>query len=192
MTATTCPFCAVGCGLILDVAAGRVVGVHPERAHPVSRGQLCVKGWNAAQCLASPDRLTRPLLRRNGRLEPVAWDVALAAAADGLAAARHDGGPDAVGVIASARATNEDAYAAMKFARSVLGTDNVDHCARVCHAPSVAGLGRTLGSGAMTNPIADDCYVNDRLVCTDGPVFSLAELAALPEAFGGGGESLRR
>ncbi|MCC6765694.1 MAG: formate dehydrogenase subunit alpha [Deltaproteobacteria bacterium] len=163
MTTTTCPFCAVGCGLVLDVAGGRVVGVAPERLHPVSRGQLCVKGWNAAQFIASPERLTRPLLRRNGRLEAVAWDVALAAAAEALAAARHEGGPDAVGVVASARATNEDAFAAMKFARAVLGTNNVDHCARVCHAPSVAGLRRTLGSGAMTNPIADvdetDCLL---------------------------------
>lgn len=155
MTATTCPFCAVGCGLVLDAAGGRVIGVAPDPAHPVSRGQLCVKGWNAAEALASPVRLTQPLLRTRGRLEPVSWDVALGAAAEAITAARRDDGPDAVGVIASARATNEDAFAAMKFARAVVGTNNVDHCARVCHAPSVAGLRRTLGSGAMTNPIAD-------------------------------------
>ena len=163
MTATTCPFCAVGCGMLLGVEAGRVTEVRPDRAHPVSRGQLCAKGWNATQFLRSPDRLTHPLLRRRGVLEPVTWEVALDAAAAALAAARQEGGPDAVGVIASARATNEDAYAAMKFARAVLGTNNIDHCARVCHAPSVAGLRRTLGSGAMTNPIADidraDCLL---------------------------------
>ncbi|MEB2285119.1 MAG: formate dehydrogenase subunit alpha [Polyangiaceae bacterium UTPRO1] len=155
MTPTTCPFCAVGCGLVLDVAAKRVVAVTPDPVHPVSRGQLCAKGWNAGPFLASPERLRQPLLRRNGRLQPAAWSTALAAAAEALAAARAEGGADAVGVIASARATNEDAFAAMKFARAVLGTNNVDHCARVCHAPSVAGLRRTLGSGAMTNPIAD-------------------------------------
>ncbi len=162
-TQTTCPFCGVGCGLVLGVADGRVTDVRPSIGHPVSRGQLCVKGWNADKFLADPERLTRPLVRRGTRLEPASWDVALAAAADALAAARRDAGADAVGVIASARATNEDAFAAMKFARAVLGTNNVDHCARVCHAPSVEGLRRTLGSGAMTNSIADlehaDCLL---------------------------------
>jgi formate dehydrogenase major subunit len=139
----------------LAVEDGRVTDVRPLPGHPVSRGQLCAKGWNAEKFLRDPERLTAPLLRRGGRLEPVAWDVALGAVADALRAARSEGGPDAVGVIASARATNEDCFAAMKLARAVLGTNNVDHCARVCHAPSVAGLGRTLGSGAMTNPIDD-------------------------------------
>jgi formate dehydrogenase alpha subunit len=160
---TTCPFCGVGCGLVLGVADGRVTDVRPCAGHPVSRGRLCVKGWNADKFLASPERLTQPLLRRGTRLEPVAWDVALAAAVEALTSARREAGPDAVGVIASARATNEDNFAAMKFARAVLGTNNVDHCARVCHAPSVEGLRRTLGSGAMTNSIEDlaraDCFL---------------------------------
>jgi formate dehydrogenase major subunit len=149
--------------MLLDPAADGTVEVRPDVRHPVSAGQLCAKGWNAAQSLSSPDRLTRPLLRRRGRLEPATWDEALDTVARAILQARADGGPDAVGVIASARATNEDAYAAMKFARVVLGTNNVDHCARVCHAPSVAGLRGTLGSGAMTNSIADidraDCIL---------------------------------
>jgi formate dehydrogenase alpha subunit len=160
---TTCPFCAVGCGLRLGVEGGHVTDVRPVAAHPVSRGQLCAKGWNAEKFLRSPDRLTTPLLRRGNRLEPASFDEALAAAAHGLRGALDDGGPGAVGVISSARATNEDNYAAMKLARAVLGTNNIDHCARVCHSPSVAALGRTLGSGAMTNPIADidqaDCIL---------------------------------
>jgi formate dehydrogenase major subunit len=155
MVATVCPFCGVGCGMELGVEGGRVTDVRPLAAHPVSRGQLCAKGWNAEKFLRGPERLTTPLLRRRGRLEPVGWDVALDAVADALRTARREGGADAVGLIASARATNEDAFAAMKFARAVLGTNNVDHCARVCHAPSVEGLRRTLGSGAMTNPIDD-------------------------------------
>ena len=160
---TTCPFCGVGCGLVLGVADGRVTDVRPCVGHPVSRGQLCAKGWNAEKFLTDPERLTRPLVRRGAHLEPVSWDVALAAAAEALAAARREAGADAVGVIASARATNEDNFAAMKFARAVLGTNNIDHCARVCHSPSVEGLRRTLGSGAMTNSIADleraDCLL---------------------------------
>jgi formate dehydrogenase alpha subunit len=139
----------------LGVEDGRVTDVRPLAGHPVSRGQLCAKGWNAEKFLRDPDRLRTPLLRRDGRLEPVGWDTALGVVAEALQAAQREGGPDAVGVIASARATNEDAFAAMKFARAVLGTNNIDHCARVCHAPTVAGLRRTLGSGAMTNPISD-------------------------------------
>jgi formate dehydrogenase (coenzyme F420) alpha subunit len=161
--ATTCPFCAVGCGMLLEPTGGGTVEVRPDRTHPVSRGQLCAKGWNATQFLRSGDRLTQPLVRRQGGLEPATWDEALDVVATALAQARAEAGPDAVGVFASARATNEDAYAAMKFARAVLGTNNVDHCARVCHAPSVAGLRRTLGSGAMTSSIADidraDCLL---------------------------------
>jgi len=160
---TTCPFCAVGCGLVLTTDGPRVTDVHPDRRHPVSRGQLCAKGWNAHRCLADPARLTQPLLRRRDRLEPVSWEVALDAAAHAIRDAQAALGPDGVGLISSARATNEDNYAAMKFARAVLGTNDVDHCARICHAPSVAGLGRTLGSGAMTNSIADldvaDCIL---------------------------------
>jgi formate dehydrogenase major subunit len=161
--ATTCPFCGVGCGLRLDVADARVESVRPLAEHPVSRGQLCAKGWNAAEFLAHPARLRAPLVRRAGHLEPVPWSVALDAVVAAIREAQREGGPDAVGVVASARATNEDNFAAMKFARAVLGTNNVDHCARVCHAPSVEGLRRTLGSGAMTNSIADltraDCIV---------------------------------
>jgi formate dehydrogenase major subunit len=155
MVATVCPFCGVGCGLRIAVDEGGVPSVRPLEGHPVSRGQLCAKGWNATEFLRDPARLTTPLVRRGRHLEPVGWDAALAAVTDAIQSAQREVGPDGVGVIASARATNEDNFAAMKFARAVLGTNNVDHCARVCHAPSVAGLGRTLGSGAMTNPIAD-------------------------------------
>jgi formate dehydrogenase (coenzyme F420) alpha subunit len=162
-TLTTCPFCGVGCGMILrEDTEGRVAS-HPLAGHPVSRGQLCAKGWNAGASVRHPERLTSALLRRGSLLVPVPLEDALAAAAEALTAARNEGGADAVGVISSARATNEDNFAAMKFARAVIGTNNVDHCARVCHSPSVAGLSRTLGSGAMTNSIADlgeaDCLL---------------------------------
>jgi len=139
----------------LNVDRGQVSGVQPLYHHPVSRGQLCAKGWNAEKFVSHPERLTAPLLRRGRQLEPVSWETALTAAAGALQAAQRHGGADAVGVIACARGTNEDNFAAMKFARAVLGTNNIDHCARICHAPSVAGLSRTLGSGAMTNSISD-------------------------------------
>jgi formate dehydrogenase major subunit len=151
---TTCPFCAVGCGLRLE-ADDDGVRVRSLATHPVSRGQLCAKGWNAGAAVLHPERLKSALVRDGDRLVPVPLEHALDAAAEAIGNAIADGGPDAVGIVASARATNEDAWAAMKLARFAIGTNNVDHCARVCHAPSVAGLTRTLGSGAMTNPIAD-------------------------------------
>jgi formate dehydrogenase major subunit len=163
MISTVCPFCAVGCGMTLDVREGRVQAVSPMASHPVSRGQLCAKGWNAEKFIRDPDRLTQPLLRRRGNLEPASWDAAIDAASRAIAVAIEEGGPDATGVISSARATNEDNFAAMKFARAVLGTNNIDHCARICHSPTVSGLALTLGSGAMTNSIADldhaDCVL---------------------------------
>ena len=100
---TTCPFCGVGCGLVLECAGGRVGAVHPDARHPVSRGQLCVKGWNAHRFLTHPDRLTTPLLRHGDRLVAASWDEALAAAAEALRSAQEIGGPDGVGVISSAR-----------------------------------------------------------------------------------------
>ena len=150
-----CTFCGVGCGLGLRVEDGRVVGVEPQAGHPVSQGQLCSKGWSTSFAIDPGNRLTEPLIKEQGRFRPASWDEALTRVADEFRVALEELGPQGVGVISCARATNEDNYAAQKFARAVLGTHNIDHCARICHSPSVAGLSRTLGSGAMTNSIAD-------------------------------------
>lgn len=153
--ATICPFCGVGCGMGLHVRQGRVIGVEPIPGHPVSQGQLCSKGWNVPFAIEPEGRLTRPLIREKGGFREAEWDEAIRYIADTLKALREDSGAERLGLISCARATNEDNYAAQKFARAVLGTHNVDHCARICHSPSVAGLQATLGSGAMTNSMAD-------------------------------------
>jgi formate dehydrogenase major subunit len=150
-----CTFCGVGCGLGLRVEQGRVTGVEPLAGHPVSQGQLCAKGWSTSFAIDPASRLTEPLIKEHGRFRTASWEEALARIASELRAAQETGGVDAVGVISCARASNEDNYAAQKFARAVLKTNNIDHCARICHSPSVTGLARTLGSGAMTNSIAD-------------------------------------
>lgn len=150
-----CTFCGVGCGLGLRVEDGRVVGVEPQPGHPVSQGQLCAKGWSTSFAIDQANRLTEPLIKEHGRFRKASWDEALERIASEFRAAQESAGENGVGVISCARATNEDNYAAQKFARAVLHTNNVDHCARICHSPSVAGLARTLGSGAMTNSIAD-------------------------------------
>ena len=150
-----CPFCGVGCGIGLVSEKGRVTEVQALKHHPISQGQLCSKGWNTAFGINPRDRITHPLIKQQGRFVKVSWTQALAHIAGKLRGYIRDYGADSVGVISSARATNEDNYAAQKFARAVLKTNNIDHCARICHSPSVAGLKQTLGSGAMTNSIDD-------------------------------------
>lgn len=139
----------------LRVEGSRVTGVEPLATHPVSRGELCTKGWSSAFGIGAEDRITTPLIKEQGRFRRASWDEAAGYVADALQEAIRTSGPDSTGVVSCARATNEDNYAAQKFARLVLGTNNVDHCARICHSPSVAGLRQTLGSGAMTNSITD-------------------------------------
>jgi formate dehydrogenase alpha subunit len=152
---TTCPYCGCGCNMELRVEDRHVVGVSPVLGHPVAGGSLCIKGWNAHEFVHSPDRLTKPLFRRGDLWAPVAWDEAMDTVAARLRdiVARH--GPDSVVFLSSAKCTNEENYLMSKLARAAMGTNNVDHCARLCHASSVVGLAETFGSGAMTNPIDD-------------------------------------
>jgi formate dehydrogenase alpha subunit len=150
-----CPFCGVGCGIGLLTDNGRVTAVRPLLKHPISQGQLCSKGWNTAFAINPKERITHPLIKQNGKFVQASWDHALTFIATKLQTCIDNLGPDSIGIISSARATNEDNYATQKFARAVIKTNNVDHCARICHSPSVAGLKQTLGSGAMTNSIDD-------------------------------------
>lgn len=150
-----CPFCGVGCGMRLVANKGHIIEVQALGSHPISQGQLCAKGWNTAFAINPRDRITHPLIKQDGQFVKVTWSQALEHIAGKLSGYIRDYGPDSVGVVSSARATNEDNYAAQKFARAVLKTNNIDHCARICHSPSVAGLKQTLGSGAMTNSIDD-------------------------------------
>ena len=145
---TTCPYCGVGCQLELHIKGERVIEVTPSRG--VNQGQACVKGrFGIAEFVHHPERLTTPLVRRNGNFEEASWEEALDLIASKLASYKEN----EVAVISSAKCTNEDNYVIQKFARAVLGTNNVDHCARLCHAPTVAGLVQSFGSGAMTNSI---------------------------------------
>ncbi|HSD56927.1 MAG TPA: formate dehydrogenase subunit alpha [Methanotrichaceae archaeon] len=152
---TTCIYCGCGCGLFLHVEDGHVVGASPSSSHPLSRGRLCIKGWLAGDFVGHPDRLKHPLIRQGERLVRASWDEALSLTTASLWMLREEFGPGSVGVLTSAKGTNEENYLLMKLARAGLKTNNVDHVARLCHAPTVAGLGYALGSGAMTNSIKD-------------------------------------
>ena len=128
---TTCVYCGAGCTLYLQVLDDEIVGVLPSKEHPISRGRLCIKGWNAASFVSHPDRLKTPLIRRGDGLEEVSWDEASKLVAKKLGAIRDKSGPDSIGFLASAKCTNEENYVLQKFARSVIKTNNVDHCARL-------------------------------------------------------------
>ncbi|WDD96586.1 formate dehydrogenase subunit alpha [Thalassomonas actiniarum] len=156
MINSICPFCGVGCGICLKVdKTQRRLSVEPMANHPVSKSKLCEKGWSTAYGVSEIDRITTPLKRVNKNFYPISWQEALTDIAAELKDISAESGPKALGVISSARASNEDNYAAQKFARTVLKTNNIDHCARICHSPTVAGLKQTLGSGAMTNSAKD-------------------------------------
>lgn len=165
---TTCSYCGVGCNFDLEIRDGRVTGVASNPAAPVNGMHLCVKGRYGNDYVHHPDRLTRPRVREwllNGTEKPAGtdrgpwveldWEQALDLVAARLALTVQQSGPDAIAVFSSAKCTNEENYLMQKFARQVIGTHNVDHCARLCHSSTVAGLAAALGSGAMTNPMAD-------------------------------------
>ena len=152
---TICPYCGAGCTLMLHVREGRVIKVSGEPGLGISNGQLCVKGRFGTDFLNHEDRLTEPLVRRDGELKPAGWDEALDFVAERLTRIKEESGADAVAGLSSAKCTNEENYVMQKFMRAVIGTNNVDHCARLCHASTVAGLARAFGSGAMTNSISE-------------------------------------
>ena len=152
---TICPYCGCGCGMELGIRNNRIVRVRGDRGNPASRGSLCVKGRFGLDFVSASDRLTTPLIRRNGRLEAATWNEALDLVAARLIAIRTAHGAAAIAGFSSAKCTNEENYLFQKTMRAAIGTNHVDHCARLCHASTVAGLARAFGSGAMTNSIAE-------------------------------------
>jgi len=164
---TICPYCGVGCNIYLGVRGQKIVRVRGIKESKINHGGLCVKGRYGLDFINHPDRLTQPLIRnrntpKNAILEnpreafrEAQWDEALERVKDKLSSTLQTHGPNAIGVLSSAKCTNEDNYVIQKFARAVLGTNNVDHCARLCHASTVTAALAAFGSGAMSNSIAD-------------------------------------
>jgi len=152
---TTCPYCGVGCGLNLVVNDGKLVGVEPLKRTPVNEGKLCPKGATCWEFVQSPDRLTKPLIKKNGKFEEATWDEALDLVASKFKETYEKYGPKSLGFQVSCRTPNEECYIMQKLARVAFKTNNIDNCARICHGPSVAGLSLSFGSGAATNPFED-------------------------------------
>jgi len=173
---TTCPYCGVGCQIDLHVKDDRIFRVDAPFDAAPNYGRLCVKGRFGLDFVHHPSRLTSPLIRRVPQKPGVrtaatspdewreaSWDEALDLVATRLLDLRRRYGPDSITANACAKATNEDNYLLQKYLRAVLGTNNIDHCARLCHAGSVAGLQLALGSSAMSNAIAEmpdlECFM---------------------------------
>jgi predicted molibdopterin-dependent oxidoreductase YjgC len=152
---TTCTFCGTGCGIYLQTAGNRIVGVYPSMSHPANQGKICVRGWHVHEVASSPDRLTSPLLRKNGKLQPVSWDEALGFVASRLREIRGQYGPDTVAFLDSPRCSNEEAYLLQKLARAIIGTNNVDHGAGVYCNNSINVLIDMIGVPAATNSIGE-------------------------------------
>ncbi|HNQ78679.1 MAG TPA: formate dehydrogenase subunit alpha [Acidobacteriota bacterium] len=146
-----CPYCGCGCSFFLQVLDGELVGILPNKSQEISKGQLCIKGWHANDFITHKERLAKPLVRKNGELVESTWDEALSIIASKL----KEHAPDSVATLSSAKVSNEENYLMQKFTRLVLRTNNVDHCARLCHASTVVGLNKSFGSGAMTNSIPE-------------------------------------
>lgn len=150
---TICSYCGVGCGVYLGIRGNEIVSVRGDPSNPANEGNLCVKGRFGHGFVNHPKRLKSPMIKRNGEFHEVDWSEALSVISDKPFKYREEG--KVFAAMASAKCTNEENYILQKFTRTVMNTNNIDHCARLCHAASVSGLSKTVGSGAMTNSIGE-------------------------------------
>ena len=166
---TICTYCGVGCNLEVSVKNGEILSIQAPYNAEVNSGHTCLKGRYAFKFYKHPERLQFPMIRKNGILERVSWEEAYDFIAKKLNEVKSKYGPDAIGGISSARCTNEENYLMQKFIRAVIGTNNIDGCARVCHSPTALGMQRTFGTGAATNSIEDLKYTNAIMVIGANP-----------------------
>jgi formate dehydrogenase (NADP+) alpha subunit len=151
---TTCTYCGTGCNFFLGVKDQRVVRVISDFDAPVNRGNLCIKGRYGYDFIHHPDRLRTPLIREKEGFREASWEEALDLVARRFTEIIAAHGPEKVGGFSSSRCSNEENYLLAKWVRCAVGSNNVDNCARVCHAPTVAGLATSFGAGAATNSLA--------------------------------------
>ena len=168
-TRTICTYCGVGCNLEVSTINGEIKSIQAPYTAEVNQGHTCLKGRYAFAFYNHPDRLRKPLVRKDGALVEVSWDEAYDFVIDKLNAIKQKHGPDAIAGISSARGTNEENYLMQKFMRAVIGTNNIDSCARVCHSPTALGMQKAFGTGAATNSIIDLKYTNCMMVIGANP-----------------------
>ncbi len=128
---TICPYCGCGCGMILQTIDQEIINTLPSKSNPINEGKLCIKGWNVHDFVVSSQRATQPLIRKDGDLKEVSWNEVLEYVAKELMRIKDQYGPDSIAFMSSAKCTNEENFLFQKLARAVVGTNNVDHCARL-------------------------------------------------------------
>jgi formate dehydrogenase major subunit len=128
---TTCPYCGTGCTFYLNVEDNEIVSITPNSKNAVNEGKLCLKGHFGFDFVHHRDRLTTPLIRKNGKLTEASWEEAIGLVATKVKQAKADYGADSIAAFSSARCTNEENYLMQKLMRAVIGTNNIDHCARL-------------------------------------------------------------
>ncbi len=168
-TRTVCTYCGVGCNLEVSSADGEIFSIQAPWDAEVNQGHTCLKGRFAFGFYDHPDRLREPMIKKNGEFVEVSWDEAYDYIANKLNGYKREFGPDFLAGISSSRCTNEENYLMQKFMRAVIGTNNIDGCARVCHSPTALGMQRTFGTGAATNSIEDLKYTDCIMVIGANP-----------------------
>ncbi len=166
---TVCTYCGVGCNLEVAVKGGKVKSIQAPYEAEANGGHTCLKGRYAFAFYNHPDRLRTPLIKKNGEFVEATWDEAYDFITNKLTEIKDKYGPDSIAGISSARGTNEENYLVQKFIRAVIGTNNIDSCARVCHSPTAIGLQRTFGTGAATNSIIDLKYTDCIMIIGANP-----------------------
>ena len=185
---TICPYCGCGCTLEMHTKDGKLIKVTTPEKNTVNNGNLCVKGKFGTEFIDHPERLTTPLIKKNGGFVEASWEEALSLTVENLSKIKKESGSDSIGGLSSAKCTNEENYVFQKFIRACIGTNNVDHCARLCHSSTVAGLARAFGSGAMTNSMSElrhaDCILVTGSNTTEAhPIIGL-DIKAAVEKYG--------
>ncbi len=170
VTRTVCTYCGVGCNLDVSTRNGEILSIQAPFNAQANGGHTCLKGRYAFKFYNHADRLRSPMIKRsNGEFEEVSWDEAYDYIADEFKRIIRESGPDAIAGISSARPPNEENYLMQKLMRAIVGTNNVDCCARVCHSPTALGMQRAFGTGAATNSIEDLKYTDCIIVIGANP-----------------------
>jgi len=168
-TRTVCTYCGVGCNLDVATSNGKIKSIQAPYDAEVNQGHTCLKGRYAFKFYNHPERLRSPQIKRNGVFEDVTWDEAYDYIAGKLTDYKENFGSDSIAGISSSRCTNEENYLMQKFIRAVIGTNNIDGCARVCHSPTALGMQRVFGTGAATNSVDDLNHTNCIMVIGANP-----------------------
>ncbi len=154
-TRTICTYCGVGCNLEVSTNNGEILSITAPYDAEVNEGHTCLKGRYAWRFYNHVDRLTSPLIKKDGQFIEASWDEAYAFIAEKFHTLSNQFGPDSIAGISSSRCTNEENYLMQKMMRAAIGTNNIDCCARVCHSPTAYGMQKAFGTGAATNSIKD-------------------------------------